>query len=584
MALLAKAASTHAAEQEPSVETPARTINLANFPRQLMEESAAPLTLDPTRLLLVFKQPLDRQTVETLLRRTEFVLEDSPYATCKDEGLSSGTINHTDQRYWVRARCGTDISQELMNGLQMIVRSKLEWVGPVYRVRDMKDRKSLFCPIPNVLLIKVRPAFQAQDAVVTRTLSTFQLEEARNLSKYLVGYRYCVLKQGGEETVYRIRQDLLLKATDLVEKVEFDFMPLLAPLGSCALPVDPLYRDGSQWNMDQIHAGGPPGSCGWDLSKGSPTVVVGVIDYGCDLTHCDLIHNYYTLPGAAQSGATFDFSSGNTGAPPSIGGDAPQNQPHGTCCAGIAAATQNTIGVAGLAGLCGIMPLRPKNWTRSEVAACIKYAADNGVRVISMSFGWDPTTVPTDYFSVMDNSITYASKTKKVVMCAASMNDGKDWVYYPAANQAVIACGASNKCDRRCTSADWPNTSFSGSNYGPGLSVVAPGVQIPTTTNLSGYVTTFLGTSAATPHVAGLAALLISLNPILASSPQQVRTIIESTADKVPDPLLYVTQKPNGTWYDEMGYGRINVFKALSSAGMTGDVTSPPPPTNLQIK
>lgn len=104
--------------------------------------------------------------------------------------------------------------------------------------------------------------------------------------------------------------------------------------------------------------------------------------------------------------------------------------------------------------------------------------------------------------------------------------------------------------------------------------MVAPCLEIPTTDRLAGggysatdYHDRFNGTSAATPHVAGLAALILSMKPSMTNT--QVRSIIESTCDKI-SPSLYsyahVATKPSGTWHEEVGYGRINVERALLAA------------------
>ena len=164
-------------------------------------------------------------------------------------------------------------------------------------------------------------------------------------------------------------------------------------------------------------------------------------------------------------------------------------------------------------------------------------------------------------------------------MCVATHNYNSS-ITYPATNPLVMACGASDEIDNRKTPSSPDGEDWWGSNFGPEISVVAPGVHIPTTDiqgndgynkssdavdNYGNYYLTFNGTSSATPHVAGLAALLLSLNPELTNV--QVKNIIEQTADKVGvEPYALTPGYPNGTWNQEMGYGRINVLRALELA------------------
>ena len=142
-----------------------------------------------------------------------------------------------------------------------------------------------------------------------------------------------------------------------------------------------------------------------------------------------------------------------------------------------------------------------------------------------------------------------------VILIAASGNNDKSDtslnVRYPAANINVIAVGSIDKNNIRRLS----------SCYGQELSVVAPGVNIYTTTQNDTFINAS-GTSFAAPHVTGVAALMLSVKPNL--TPADVRRIIEKTARKVGgydyrnDP-----QHPNGTWNEEMGYGLVDAHAAV---------------------
>jgi hypothetical protein len=214
------------------------------------------------------------------------------------------------------------------------------------------------------------------------------------------------------------------------------------------------------------------------------------------------------------------------------------------------------------------LPVAFQSWTDVEVAAGIRFAAQNGARVISMSFGWNPWS-----HAIIDPAIQEAFDLN-VVMCVATHNHN-DGITYPATNPLVMACGASDQVDNR-KSPTSPDGEDWGSNFGPEISVVAPGVLIPTTDrqgtdgynstpgSAGDYFMTFNGTSSATPHVAGLAALLLACDATLSNV--EVRDIIEQTADKVGTvPYALTAGHPNGTWNQEMGYGRINAHQALKS-------------------
>ena len=134
-----------------------------------------------------------------------------------------------------------------------------------------------------------------------------------------------------------------------------------------------------------------------------------------------------------------------------------------------------------------------------------------------------------------------------------------------------------SQCGQRKSPNSCDGENWWGSNYGSALDVVAPGVKIYTT-DISGskgynsssgengdYNTNFNGTSAACPHVAGVAALVLSANPSL--SAQEVRRIIESTAQKVGNyNYSYNSNRPNGTWNNEMGYGLVDAKAAVLKA------------------
>jgi subtilisin family serine protease len=285
----------------------------------------------------------------------------------------------------------------------------------------------------------------------------------------------------------------------------------------------------------------------WSITTGSPNIRIAILDSGVDLSHTDLSPN---LLGG------FDATGGNNGGNHSV-------DPHGTAVAGVAAARGNNgRGIAGVAYNCRILPIHmgAAPWA-FRVADGVDWAIANGARVINMSFNTanDPDV----------NRALNDATAAEIVLVACSHNQGVAAVTFPASRPDVIAVGAIVKNGTR-----WPN-----SNYGTNLDVVAPGgIDIYTTGTLGAtgygtvinngangvYFTSFGGTSAAAPHVAGIAALILSVRPDLTQA--QVRQAIESTCRKLSGYTFSNTSgRSNGTWNNQVGHGLVDAYAAVYS-------------------
>ena len=318
--------------------------------------------------------------------------------------------------------------------------------------------------------------------------------------------------------------------------------------GPAATVTDPAFA--SQWNLRKIKA-----SEAWDISMGSSAVSVAIIDEGCDLTHEDIA---YKTPG-------YDAYSGDN-TPQPMGNDA-----HGTACGGIAAMRPNNgRGGAGVAPNCRVLPIRIARgigggfWdtTDAKVADGIRTAVNRSADVLSNSYGLGPSTVVTNAFLFAQ---TNGRAGKGCPIAAATGNGDVRGVIYPAnlspTIRGFLAVGASNEWDQRKSKTSLDGENWWGSNFGPEVDVVAPGVHIYATDMMGAagyasgnYTPTFNGTSSATPHVAGLMALLLSVDPDLRS--WEVEDIIKLTADDF-----------GAAGRDEQfGFGRINCRRALEAA------------------
>lgn len=295
-------------------------------------------------------------------------------------------------------------------------------------------------------------------------------------------------------------------------------------------PNDPQYA--SQYALQKINI-----SPAWDITQGSPSVVIAVIDSGVLATHADLAGKL------TANGYNFYDSNINTD----------DVQGHGTAVAGVAAAaTNNGVGIAGVGRNVKIMPLRVSDsnntYLYSRLISAINYAADNGAKVISMSLGGTTSSLG------LADSVKYAWN-KGVVLVAAAGNYGATPLLYPAQLSQVIAVGAT----------DGNNIKTSWSNYGSELDVMAPGVSI-NTTNKSGSYSNWSGTSFSVPQVSGLAALMLSLKPF---TNQQVYNFITQTA----------VDLGSAGKDDNYGYGLINGGAALAMANAGPVTASSPTPT-----
>ena len=288
-------------------------------------------------------------------------------------------------------------------------------------------------------------------------------------------------------------------------------------------------------------------------------VIIAVLDQGIQYDHPDLTTNMW--------GPNYDIdkkkiSSNLRGA-------------HGTACAGIIGAISNNgLGISGIFNgkLMSISHDFSNKSIRKNRGDGICYAVDNGAAVISNSWGCKVN------LTAIDEAIDYALEKGRnglgCVVVFATGNDDINQIAYPAnSDERIIAVGAISPCGERKSKISCDGESKWGSQFGPELDIMAPGVLIPTTDltgkkgldNTSDYTSSFNGTSAACPHVAAVAGLILSVNPTLTA--KQVADIIESTAQRVGGYEYAPTEgRPNGKWHEQMGYGLVDAYAAVLAA------------------
>jgi serine protease len=323
-----------------------------------------------------------------------------------------------------------------------------------------------------------------------------------------------------------------------------------------ATPNDPFYA--YQWNLSQIQM-----ADAWDVTRGS-RVTVAVVDTGI------AYENYGSFRKAPDlAGTTFvaGWNFVNNTA------HANDDNSHGTHVAGtIAQTTDNNLGAAGIAYQARLMPLKVLGadgaGTDAAVASAMIWAADHGANVINMSLGADSAS------SVLQDAVDYAY-AKGLVLVAAAGNGGVGSINYPGACSHVIAVGAVR----------YDETKVPYSNYGTGLALVAPGGDLsvdqngdgypdgvlqmtfnPTTKNIADFAYWFFqGTSMATPHVSGVAALVLAKGA--AATPAQVLQALQATTKDLGEP----------GWDPMFGYGLLQARTALDwTPSFTGTATPTP--------
>lgn len=361
------------------------------------------------------------------------------------------------------------------------------------------------------ILVRFRPSLSDEERLKFHKL--YQVEKSSSINNIRVD----VLKLKDNNIQDSIK---LFSVDPRVEYAEPDYIATTFETTN-----DPGIIKNLQWGMYKIKAAGK-GISAWNNTKSDLGIKIAILDTGIDQNNEDLNGKIVANKNCTDSSTVDDLFG------------------HGTHVAGIAAAqTNNGVGVAGvgyMASLMNVKVLSDQGYGYySWIADCIVWAADNGAKVINMSLG-GPSPSKT-----LENAINYAWN-KGVVIVAAAGNSGNSSPNYPGYYKNVISVAATDQNDNKANF----------SSYGFWVTVAAPGVSIYSTmpnhpnaiglTNY-GYLS---GTSMATPHVSGLAALVWSTS--FGIDNNQVRRDIEGSSDRIRGTGKY--------WI----YGRVNALSAVT--------------------
>lgn len=398
-----------------------------------------------------------------------------------------------------------------------------------------------------------------------------------SIDKVVQEFDKITYNEGLIQDVYELNiQDYsFLKRKEIVQSLRanksFDYVNLNAFFTPSVESNDPFYTQ--QWYIK--NNGGPPyGGTqdadldvdeAWAITKGSESIKIGLLDSGVDTNHIDLngrlLKGYDPATDSTEGYPTPTYSSDG----------------HGTCCSGIMCATgDNNEGISGIAPNCKLIPVRIFyyiNYSGYIIPYSTTEIMSDGINwiysradLVSNSWGVDDdlinfSGIDTNYVSQM---IIHAVKNgrdgKGLPMLFSAGNYPIDSVIWPSRLSQTIAVTGTNVNDDLINSY----------NRGKWLDIAAPGEGIFATDMMGSngytngnYYSAFNGTSSACPAAAGVMALVLSANPDL--SAHDARYILQTTTDKVGG-YNYDKSKTYGGWSHELGYGRLNAFKAVSLA------------------
>jgi subtilisin family serine protease len=484
----------------------------------------------------------------------------------------------------------------------------VDYASNIYQIKDNPGSRIY---LTNEITIQFAPSVKAE------TIAAIATELGLQQGKAIVGIPNTFVFQlttNATENPVKIANRLIAKTEVLTAEPN-----VIVQSQSHYRPKDPLYL--KQWHLN--HTGGQELAANshvfaeqaWEITRGSRSIVVAVMDDGVDLNHPD-------FQGIGKIVAPRNFKEDNFNPMPD---EADAN--HGTSCAGVAIAEENGSGVVGAAPGCALMPIKTTGFLDDEtIETLFDWAVTKGASVISCS--WGPSAVYYPLSLRQRAAITRAATEGRngkgcVIIFAAgnanrptsgminesgwknnALTGNTKWLGGFTVHPDVITVSASTSLGKKAAYSNWGaevSVCAPSNNAPPGVGlpdlgyVYTPpevrsslrGLGVFTTDRInadgydpSSFTSDFGGTSSACPLVAGVAALVLSANSDLTA--QEVRQILQQTADKIvdadPDPqfgLRKGTYEAGGR-SDWFGYGKVNAAKAVQAASQRRSMLTTP--------
>ncbi len=548
MGLLAPAAST-AQVDSLAVRLLPDTTSISGFGQRV------PVKIVKDRLAVRLRTHLTKKPLEDLLDR-HGQLRKLPVAELevfRDQGIVT-----------VRLRDGLPITAYVDVFMSLVRDQAVDYVGPIALLGE-GDVPHVMTPD---IMVRFRPGVTAQS--VRNEMPKLGLSVVR-ASRERPGAYVLRRRAGVTADVFQLADHLSRRRDVLYAHPDF-YPPTVkrTSMASAFIPNDPLF--GEQWHLHNTgQLGGKVDADvdapeAWEFTLGKKDVVIALLDDGVSIDHPDL------QPNVVAGGR--DFVAPRDADPRPGPGDA-----HGTAVAGLAVARgNNSEGVSGTCPECGLLALRMVQGSYADHADAFDYAVQKKADVINCSFGYaDNTAALPGILDAIENAaqksvVVFAMSNIAVDDCAGNLG-----AILKLPN--VIAVSSSTSRDAKvpksgfgdCTDVLGPSgLKLSGTGGAPILTVATtdsiagagynPGFDdcpIEEFEDLS-YTSCFSGTSAASPVVAGIAGLVLSINPQL--TPAQVEAILKETADKIDAQAASYDGEGHS---DTHGHGRVNAHRAV---------------------